>query len=102
MSEPRARHVVLDLGSEDFYGLWEILWRLKEVCPNRGESDLLEEARSAIVQLVREGAVALYWRATAASEPVPIGADPGSVLAEIENWCEPRSTTDGGVWVAVE
>jgi len=96
-----ARHVVLDLGSEDFYGLWEILWRLKTVCPNRGEADLLEEARSAIAELVQEGAVALYWRATDTSGPVRVEEDPESVLGEFKNWYEPRAT-HGGFWVAVK
>lgn len=80
--------VVLDLATEDFMGLWEIVWRARAVEESGGSSGFSDSAlRSEVTWLAAEGLVALY-------EGIRFNGDESevtphetqSVLADPTNW----------------
>ena len=87
-----VRSLILDLAVEDFYGLWELVWRLQTCDPGLSRERAIQAARSALVALHEQDLVELY-RGTK-GDPLPItAADVPSLLAEEESWNEPREGT---------
>ena len=99
MNPQQSRAVVMNLVTDDYYGLWEIVWRLKELCPIDSETELRENAEKVVKQLVKDGQIAVFWRETATSEPIRIVEDAIEILSRSENWREPTLATDASIWI---
>lgn len=49
-----------ELLEDDYYGLWEVLWRFNQVRPQEAEDRNLLEAKRIVANALRDGAVCLY------------------------------------------
>jgi hypothetical protein len=54
------KSLILDLVTEDYHGLWELIWSANTVEPGQNQQTLVADLRSALESLIREGEVALY------------------------------------------
>lgn len=74
MSEPSTiRHAILELASEDFYGLWEICWKVAELLA-AGEEGVVEPVQRALDELERAQQIGFYVRKRPEDEPIPVAA----------------------------
>ena len=80
--------LILDLVVEDFYGLWELVWRLKTCEPDFTRSEALRAAQIALGELYERGLVELHHGSGSDSTPIASG-DAYSLLADEANWGEP-------------
>lgn len=55
-----VRRAILDLATEDYYGLYEILWRLNTLFPDASLGERFSAAQTAMGLLVSGGLVDLY------------------------------------------
>lgn len=96
-----VRNVVLDLISDDYYGLWEVLWRLHTVYPESSESELKTRAIRELLAMLEEDRVSVYQQPTQEAslrllEPERARA----AIQEAANWQAPYSLTDSVVVVS--
>jgi hypothetical protein len=90
MNASVVQRELLSLSVEDFYGLWEVLWRVRNLYPERPDSELKEIAETAVRQLLSNGWIALYRQAGV--ERTEIRADEvDALLWDPGNWIEPTS-----------
>lgn len=62
------RETILDLASEDFYGLWEVCWKARETFDGT-DRELLSAVADELDSLARAGEVEFYVRESAMDEP---------------------------------
>jgi len=87
-----VRSLILELAVEDFYGLWELVWRLQTRESGLSRERAVQAARSALAALHEQDLVELY-RGTK-GDPLPIrAADVPALLAEETSWEEPKEGT---------
>lgn len=81
---------ILELVDEDFYGVWEVGWRLSTVLsidPSRAP----EDAAEAVASLRRQGAVEIYVREGVDDPPRPLASSGRALdLFDPTAWREPR------------
>lgn len=81
---------ILELAEEDFYGVWEVGWRLVTALGVDPSSDP-RSAADAVASLRREGHVEIYVREWTDDEPRPLAASGRSIdLREASAWLEPQ------------
>jgi hypothetical protein len=86
-----ARHAILDLGSEDYYHLADAAAYL----PTVPEAERHAVAREAMLQLVEEGLVAIYFGTHALNEVTRVAEDQVSrVLNNPRSW-DPLADVNG-------
>ena len=78
---------VLDLATEDYYGLWEIDWAFRTDFPELNEAEALSRACDVVRKMVDDDQITLF-RCSNSDEPaVPIANDEvESVLSQPKNW----------------
>lgn len=82
---------ILELTDEDYYGLWEIGWRLSSAL-NLDASRNPEQAAVAILSLQRQGVVQIYVRERIDAAPVPLASSGRTIdLYDPSAWCEPKA-----------
>lgn len=54
------KSLILDLASDDYTGLWELVWRANTIEPPQDQQDVIEDFRTALIDLIRDGKVAMY------------------------------------------
>jgi hypothetical protein len=85
---------ILELTVEDMYGLWEVVWGLRNLLPDRTDLELRDLAKSSIIGLLRKSWIALYSRIGAAGEERPVPGDQVESLLSVEDdWREPSSNS---------
>ena len=103
MSLSRIQHQLLELAVEDYYGFWEIIWRVRNLLPNSTASQLSEIAATALRDLLSRGWVALYRQVLDTGERTPIEpSEVEAVLADPRSWAEPTSDLTPIVFGATE
>src|SRR5688572_13961790 len=90
MTETDIEREILELVDEDFYGVWEIAWRLNTVLGMNPEVDPAEVA--AVVESLRQRRlVELYVREWVDDGPRPLASSGRSLdLREPSAWGMPR------------
>lgn len=53
----KAREAILDTVTDDSYGLWEIVWSLKEPLVEEDEEILRDVAREVLLDMLRDGLI---------------------------------------------
>lgn len=76
---------ILDIATEDYYGLWEVLWAAKEYFPELGPCDLFLETKLRIFEMVEEGLIQIFWLSPSLEEIV-LAEDWKEQLENPENW----------------
>ena len=81
----------LELAAEDLYGLWEVVWRLRQIHPDASDLDLHDWARRAIQQLSREGFIDIFQMDLPASHRVPLTQEQVTRILALPDIWEPPS-----------
>jgi hypothetical protein len=87
--------MVLDLTTEDFIGLWEVVWRARALEAS-GRPAISDTAlRSEVIRLCADGLIALYKGVRFDGDESELGADETqSVLADPANWDPAKSGSE--------
>lgn len=90
MNPATVEREILDMATEDFCGLWEIIWRLRDLSPRGLTLELRNKAESAVRELLAKGWIELYRCAGVSVEEKLIPIDElDRVLSEPASWKEP-------------
>jgi hypothetical protein len=86
--------MILDLASDDFTRLWELVWRANTIAGGYRPSDSDADLRSAVANLIRGGELALWRGSTFTGEEYRIpDAGIDSELSKPGNWTPPQTGT---------
>jgi len=81
---------ILERAVEDYYGLWEVLWRARRE-HQEGETDAWLTAEKAVRRLIADGYVILYTGLSFDGDQVSLSDTKASaVLRERDNWKVPQ------------
>ena len=82
---------ILSFGTDDVFGLWEIVGFVRMMFPDANEQALVELAKPALERLLREGLVRLvhFDRTTNGDKPIPTNVALG-LLHDPASWMTPR------------
>jgi hypothetical protein len=90
MNRTTGKREILEMATEDFCGLWEIIWRLRDLFPQCLTSELRNKAESAVRELSAKGLIELYRRVGVSGEEKLIPIDEvDRVLSDTASWEEP-------------
>ena len=90
MNLPTQQRKILEMCTEDVYGLWEILWGLQDLFPDSTRSALRNTAESALKELLAKGWICLFRRSGTAGEEVVLQPEEaGIAISDQRNWDEP-------------
>jgi hypothetical protein len=85
------RSTILSLVDDDYYGLWEVLWKLHDAVPDISEPKLIQQARLAILDLASINKLAVFRREGMLGKEQQIAvAQLSVVLASNSVWSEPE------------
>lgn len=91
MDAVTAQNETLELAVEDFYGLWEIIWRFRALSPHSTDPELRTHAENAVRTLLAGGLVALFRRSKVGGEESPVDQNEiEAALSDQSNWDEPK------------
>ncbi|MEQ8526064.1 hypothetical protein [Gracilimonas sp.] len=78
---------ILSLATEDYFGLYEIIWGLNNEFPELSEAKKISRSKKAISELLQEELIQLYKIEVSNEKYVLIPADEiGSFLEKAESW----------------
>lgn len=81
---------VLDAATEDYTGLWEILWEVRRVLPGAREDEILQVAQATVRTMLSKGWLATYRRVGAAGSESPLPVDDvDTAIRDSASWQEP-------------
>jgi hypothetical protein len=98
----RAWRALLDAANEDICGLYEAIWELNTMFPDRTEAENRKLAERVMRRLIAEGLVALHRGPTVAKAGEPLDLVPiapeevESILAQDDSW-QPLGVSHGGI-----
>lgn len=76
---------------EDYYGLWEVVWRVRALEPEFGDDDVLALARADVLELMERGYVELYGQEELGAQIVPLAPEESERhLQEPNDWQTPQ------------
>lgn len=87
-----------ELLEDDYYGLWEILWRFNQLKPGQSEDENLIEVRQILNRALKDGAVSLYDKEKSFL-PVPSG-DALRYIEDVKVWA-PVGERRSNYWVGL-
>jgi hypothetical protein len=90
---------VLDLATEDYYGLWEVSWRLATVSEDESR-DSSQESADVVRCLWGRGLIDLYTQAGDDSEPVLVERSSSDIDLLAEDWWRPQQAGEPRVLIA--
>ena len=78
---------ILSLATEDYFGLYEIIWGLNYVFSNLGEAEKISHAKQAVMLLLQDELIQLYKIETEKKTYVLITSDQvNTVLDQVISW----------------
>ena len=82
------KEAVLEMASEDWYGLYEVIWHMNKVQPDIPESSKIEAARTAITSLLEAGKIRIGWLEwPKGGPPTQIeNSEVGELLQDAKSW----------------
>lgn len=79
--------LVLDLATDDFFGLWELVWRVNAATNASSDVVTREQLRAEVVRLCTDGFVAVYRGRRFDGDEMVLGIDDAkAVLDDPSNW----------------
>jgi hypothetical protein len=99
MNELNVKQAILEMGSEDGYGLYEIIWDLRVRFPAATDKERLRAAKRVIKALLAEKLVYLYWfdQLTGSESDIPHEEAQG-IVEDDRNWDAPAVADALNVW----
>lgn len=96
IDQAAVRQITLRAATEDYCGLYELLWELNAKYPEAGTAEKLAVARAALGALFAEGLVDLFSAGWLPREYHPVLMAEGStLLAGDASWRAPSEATEG-------
>ena len=93
MKATEIQRRILDLATEDFYGLWEIPAVVKEILPDLDEEHARDLSEKTVLELVDRHLIKIYRGTRFAGEERALSLDEiQSALADANNWRGDLST----------
>ncbi len=84
------RDAIMVVAEEDYYGLWEAVWRLRSMLPQTGELELRSIAKRTMQELLGNGKVKLFRRSgTGGKEELISNEEAYAILTSDHVWNEP-------------
>jgi hypothetical protein len=85
------RRRILEDGSEDYTGLYEIIWSLNTHYPDVPRETKMTAARGVMLDLLQSGEIALYKTRWASNEYVAVPPSEALTVAQsAEAWGDPK------------
>ena len=99
---PRLIELILSSSTEDYIGLYEVIWEINSVYPERSSAERVAAARYAVDTLLSRGWIDVYrCEDVLAKESEFERVDPAEnerVLSEQKNW-EPFKAEHPSYWI---
>jgi hypothetical protein len=92
----KVRMEALSLATEDYFGLYELIWGLNARFPDASIDEKLNAAQAALAELLSQGLVEVYFARSSPSEYIPL--DPKrapTLIADPDSWRSPSQVLDG-------
>jgi hypothetical protein len=87
--------LILDLATEDFVGLWEVVWRARSVAESTGASIAEAELRTEAIRLIDDGSIHLYHGVHFAGDECEVDrAHATDVIKNPSNWVPPGTAME--------
>lgn len=81
---------IMSMAEEDYCGLWEIIWRLRDALSITSDDELIEIARPSVLELMNNQKILLYQRKGLLGKEEEIEFDQvEEIIARNGNWLEP-------------
>jgi len=97
ISDDVARDIALSDASEDYTGLYELIWEFNTQFPEAVEQERLRAAQVALGALLRDGLAAVYHTRWLSDQHRELNlSDAESVIAAPEAWRSPSDQPEGG------
>jgi hypothetical protein len=95
-----ARWIALDNASEDWCGLYEIVWAYRTTFPAASDADRIAAARESVLCLLKDGLVEMsFYHAWGSKTCEPIsGVDAMRIVADADAWNDPSVSNDGSYY----
>jgi hypothetical protein len=90
---------VLDLGIDDYYGLYEVVWMFRTLFPDKQEQELETMAQNAVRDLLQMGLIQLYYYDGRSNSNLIASEEIEEVLSKAQSW-QPSALGTTGVWYA--
>jgi hypothetical protein len=90
-----ARDVILEMCSEDEFGLYEVVWSLNTAYPTVPKGDKVTASRTAMRRLLDEERVVLLRARWASNGRVPVALNEARGLIESDSAWEPPNEDTG-------
>ena len=89
-----AQKKILELATEDSYGIWEIIWGLRDLYAASSEAELRSIAEKVIREMLAKGWIRLLLRRGAMGEEIEVRPDElDSALSNSNSWKEPAANS---------
>jgi len=90
MSLSQAERDILELSTEDYYGLWEVRWEIERLFPNARGDEVLERSRRAVQTLLRLGLIAVFSGEMKDNDMLPVDdVRLQEILTSAQSWDQP-------------
>lgn len=87
MSLSQAERTILELATEDFYGLWEVRWEIERLFPAAELDEVLARSREVVLHLLRRGWIDVFSGELKGNDMLPVDeAALAEVLGSPESW----------------
>ena len=101
----KVRALALSNGSDDWFGCYELIWRLNDKYPEASPTEKLEAARSTLIELHSEGLIDVYfvshWPPRGLDDFVLVERSAAALrLAEDVTWSKPADALANGSYYA--
>ncbi len=95
-----ARWVALDNASEDWCGLYEIVWAYRTTFPAASDADRIAAAMESVLRLLKDGLLEMsFYHAWNSKTCEPIsGVDAVRVVAVADSWNDPSVSSQGSYY----
>jgi hypothetical protein len=89
------RNPILDLSTDDFTGLWEIVWRGRSLAPDASDDEIRSAARRDACALISEGLLSVYRGTRFGGDEVQLSsAEALALIEDDQSWEPPESTAE--------
>src|SRR5690349_7493420 len=86
---------VLELALEDLYGLWEVVWRFRQLYPEAPDQLLQKWAADAVGRLSKQGLIDIFHMNVPAAERYPLTQkEVDELLSASGIWSPPSEQID--------
>lgn len=99
MNDTEIEHVVLDVTTEDDYGLWEITAAARTKFPDADPAEVFTAVQRVLAEMLDRGLLYIYRLESLGGAELAITGDQiGTVISEPNNWNN-DGPYEGSLWI---